>query len=277
MSSSKNIAIVAFFVFFVFSISCSLIFADETLPSDFEFFTNDGIVSFPFDMAGYSDWWYWGNSMGISNRHDGSHEVLSGEWAVGIEYAVSGYTKHEWLTDWFSYPTWPTGTSFVQDSGSAWDSASNPVSGNDTARSIIHDPNIRVTIDYKIVDLGTNYASLPFYYQNSSTVAYVQSEKYILIQTYNLKNNRSSGNITGLKFYQLLVGLPTQSLYRSSTYSSAIVPGLLPRSYDPCNPGAANDFQYTITQWTPGDPDVDHVDWVTFASTIQPTWIENFC
>ena len=72
-------------------------------PQDFQLSTNDGVIPrMGFDKAGYADWWWWG----YSERHDSYHEMLCGEWAAGIKYSVSGTTKFEWLTDWFSYPDW---------------------------------------------------------------------------------------------------------------------------------------------------------------------------
>jgi hypothetical protein len=35
---------------------------------------------------------------------------------------------------------------------------------------------------------------------------FAQSERYVLLQTYTIKNIKASGNITGLEFYQMLHG-----------------------------------------------------------------------
>ena len=173
-----------------------------------------------FDAAGYSDWWWWGQS----NRHPyGSHEMLSGEWGAAIYYdGITTEPKAMWLTNYFQYPDWTTNSTFtVYGTPNSWDNSSNPTQPNndaydhyynympayDTGQSVVEIPNkIRITIDYKVVDLGdSNYAVLPFYPQGSSTVAYAKSERYILLQTYNIKNTHQPGgsNITGLKFYQM--------------------------------------------------------------------------
>jgi hypothetical protein len=72
--------------------------------------------------------------------------------------------KAMWLEQNFSYPNWGTGSLFNSVSKAEWnnqswyllDDAGNPVDGPDTAQSIIDYANqMRVTIDYKLVDLGT--------------------------------------------------------------------------------------------------------------------------
>jgi hypothetical protein len=91
---------------------------------------------------------------------------------------------------------------------------------------------------------------MPFYRQGSLIADYAKSERYILIQTYNIKNTRAT-NVEDVKFYQMLVGLVTLSDNRYSTYSDVNVPGLLSGSYDPCNQNGST-FKYVITQWNPG-------------------------
>jgi hypothetical protein len=246
----------------------------------FGLFTSDnmasgGGVAFNFFQSGYSDGWYWG----LTTKHPFySHEMLSGEWASGILYNGSHNGKTEWLPTQFIAPTWSTDGTFLTDtsfySPNGWAVWNN----NWCSRSRIYDPNLLVTIDSKIVDLGANgYASLPFYYQNYPTVAYVQSERYILVQTYNITNTHPTGGstITGLKFYQMLRGLFTSC----SSYSNAVVPNMLPGSYDPCNPNSPAVFKYATTLWNdvsnPINSEPNHYDWECFSSTLAPSSFEN--
>ena len=66
--------------------------------------------------------------------------------------------------------------------------------------------------------------------------------------------------------------IATENSIVNSTYSDVNLPGLL-RGYDPCNPD--KPFRYAITQWNLGNPNAEHVDWLSFSSTIQPDWIDN--
>jgi len=225
-----------------------------------DYYASNGGVAFDFYPSGYSDGWYWG----YSDRHQqDSHEMLSGEWASGIFYNGIHDNKTQWLTDWFMVPNWPTYTSFIQDPNfEVWN--------HKTARSRVYDSNVRVTIDYNLIDIGdSNYVSLPF--RNfSGNIKDVNSEQYILLQTYTIENN-SPNNITGLEFYQMLHGHPADKWGRiNSTYSDVNYPNTLK---DPCDP--AKTFRYAITQWNLGDPNTEHVDWISFSSTIQPDWIDN--
>jgi len=118
-----------------------------------DYYASNGGVAFDFYPSGYSDGWYWG----YSDRHQqDSHEMLSGEWASGIFYNGIHDNKTQWLTDWFMVPNWPTYTSFIQDPNfEVWN--------HKTARSRVYDSNVRVTIDYNLIDIGdSNYVSLPF-------------------------------------------------------------------------------------------------------------------
>lgn len=234
-------------------------------------YSDSPVVKFGFNNAGYSDGWYWGHS----NRHPyDSHEMLTGEWASALYFTGIQNNKAQWLTRKFKVPDWDTDRVFNEISYSAWDNPNNPIIGYDTAQSIVAIPNkIRVTMDYNLIDLGTTgYASLPFR-NYSGNIKDVNSERYILIQRYTIKNT-SGSTITGLEFYQMLHSHPTATIWPilSSTYTDVNLPYTL-KGYDPCN--LTKPFKYAITQWNYGNPATDHVDWDGFSSTIKPDWIEN--
>lgn len=227
-------------------------------------------IALNFYPSGYSDGWYWGRT---SRHPQYSHEMLSGEFGAAIFYDGIHNNHANWLTDFFSYPDWSPDTNFNKDMTFYYNSDSQQWqswrvwNNNRNAQSRIYDPNIQITIDYHITDLGTDgNVAIPFYPQgySGSDVPYVASDRYILFQTYNIKNT-TQNNITGVKFYQMLVGLveyPFGNTTKSSTYSYKKFPGQL------------KDYHYAITQWNYGDPNY-HVDWISFASNVEPTWIEN--
>jgi len=59
-----------------------------------------------------------------------------------------------WLTDYFSWPNWPTYTGFIQKRFESWNDPNNLITGVDTAQSAIENSEVRITIDYEMVDLG---------------------------------------------------------------------------------------------------------------------------
>jgi hypothetical protein len=180
------------------------------------------------DQAGYADFTYWYPSP--RHQYPTAHEMLTGEWAAAIYYDGIGSDPNAmWLTDEFEYPRWYTNSEFTQNwDYSAWNNSANPIwddpcqptgpysrdysqvnHGNgDTAQSIISDGKLEITIDYEMVDLFTvrdgAYSPLTFHDANNHT-GYVKSERYIMLQTYTIKNI-SGSNITGLEFYQMLHG-----------------------------------------------------------------------
>ncbi|OHB53723.1 MAG: hypothetical protein A2Y10_20055 [Planctomycetes bacterium GWF2_41_51] len=260
MSTGKNIIRLSLICLFSLLMNASALHAAHE-----SFFLNssafnpnqpDYAVQFGFYPSGYSDGWLWYGE-----------EMLSGEWAAAITYNGIHNNHSNWLESHFSYPYWNPDTRFVPDS---WPDSTPRL----TAQSIIHDPNIQVMIDYKLIDLGEDgYVAMPFYPQSysGSDVPYARSERYILIQSYNIKNT-TSNNITGVKFYQMLTGWYA-GMY-NCTYSNALIPGLLDGSYDPCNPNSPIAFKYVSTQWTNGT-DPNYIEWECFCSTLEPTWIDS--
>jgi parallel beta-helix repeat protein len=244
-----------------------------------------------FNHAGYSDNFNWGYE---PNRHPYSyHEMLSGEFGAALAWSQSGSNQAYWLTDSFHFPDFGTGSIFQSYSPyyNSWDDSNNPIDNIDTAYAVIRDNQnrIQVRMDYEVVDLGQQDANgiggSPITFRDANgTVAYVNSEQYILLCTYSIKNV-SDSNITGLEFYQMLCGYPSgydgyYSSYASENYSDPLA------SYIPYNPvhkeqgsNYAGKFRYDISQWGAGNPNTEHVDWISFSSTVPPDVVENgiFC
>ena len=208
------------------------------------------VVEMNFDAAGYSDWMYWGYN---SPRHPyEQHEMLWGEWAAAIYY--DGLDNAMWLTDLFSYPDWPTNTNLETVSFSSWDNNNNPIDGLDTAQSVISNNQVRITIDYEMVDLGQQEANgeggSPMAFGSfQGRPAFVYSERYVLLQTYTI-TNITANPLTNFEFYQMLHGHPANekasavySVYETAYYSDPLA------NYVPYNPvHTVGNFRYDITQ-----------------------------
>jgi len=164
----------------------------------------DGILDATLDAAGYSDAINWGRS---GYHPHNFHELLSGEWAAAIYYnGIATEPNAMWLTNRFVAPTWTTNSKFQFETWPEdWNDPNNPVIGIDTGRSVIENNEVEVTIDYEIADLGEGNFSPLVYHEPNSVVYGVKSERYVLLQTYTIKNKKA-GNLTGLEFYQMLHG-----------------------------------------------------------------------
>jgi hypothetical protein len=252
--------------------------ADAAKPSEaYQSWINCDYWDTIFDAAGYTDEMNWGNSPYHPHTY---HELMSGEWAAAIYYdGIATGSKAMWLTDKFRVPTWyPNPNDFVIDTGAFLkDDPNNPVDGNDTGRSVIKNSQVKVTIDYEVVDLAGFgwWSPLTYREPNDANVSISRSERYIFLQTYTIKNIKTSGNITGLEFYQMLhshgdddYGPVVHCSYNDTDVNDPL------KNYVPYNPvHTVGNFRYDITQWNnPDDPlaSADHTDWVgNFPSKIK--------
>jgi hypothetical protein len=252
--------------------------ADAAKPSEaYQSWINCDYWDTIFDAAGYTDEMNWGNSPYHPHTY---HELMSGEWAAAIYYdGIATGSKAMWLTDKFRVPTWyPNPNDFVIDTGAFLkDDPNNPVNGDDTGRSVIKNSQVKVTIDYEVVDLAGFgwWSPLTYREPNDANVSISRSERYIFLQTYTIKNIKTSGNITGLEFYQMLhshgdddYGPVVHCSYNDTDVNDPL------KNYVPYNPvHTVGNFRYDITQWNnPDDPlaSADHTDWVgNFPSKIK--------
>lgn len=293
-----------------------------TQPSDF--ILNDNIsgdsltIKMGFDAGGYSDWWDWAPS----ERHDYfvMHEMLSGEYGAAIYYdgidtdtidPNDPFSENEamWLTDVFSYPTFPTNSKFSKNGDtdcwfSVWNDPNNkPVNGVNTARSIIvnDDGRVRITIDYEIVDLGQEVeegkdgSPLSFFIRDPEDpnnadkrdYYFVYSERYVLLQTYTITNIDPNETILeNIEFYQMIHShagdeyYDVTSVYDDTEYWKDPLKEYVP--YNSIHRGegldTAGDFKFDITQWNGDWDDAEgHIDWISFSSRIEPDTIDNGC
>jgi len=244
------------------------------------------------DAAGYGDEFFWGESP--YHPHQGWHELLSGEWAAAIYYdGIETDPCSMWLTDKFIEPYWETNSDFESDTEpNSWNDPSNPVNGlpyeinnDDTGQSVIANDEVEITIDFEMVDLGAGEFSPLTYREPGQAVRIRRSERYVLLQTYTIKNIKAAGNLTGLEFYQLLHshGANDYGPVVHTSYEALDFPDAL-EDYTPYNEvHTVGNFKYDITQWNnPDDPQSDartpptepHADWVGFSCTVEPNVID---
>jgi hypothetical protein len=261
-----------------------LFFASSVLYAQYEpfgLYTNDsgasgGGIAFNFFPSGYSDGFWWGET--IRHHGHGSHEMLSGEFAAALAWSQSGSNQAIWLERNFVEPDLTTNSSFQpygNPSYLAWNNPNNSASDScDTAYSVIRNiqNTIEVRIDYELVDLGQQDANgvggSPIAFTDANgTTAYCFSDPCVILITYSVKNLTTS-NITGLEFYQMLCGLSSYIYYSSYTSENYCDPL---SNYSPKNSvHQVGNFRYDISQWGYGDPNDDHVDWMSVSSSIPP-------
>lgn len=181
--------------------------ASNGFASSGEFQINCPYWYFDIDRAGYVDYtWYY-----QSERHGyGPHEMMTGDWAAACWYQgiKQGSNQAQWLTDSFVYPDFGTGSPFAFGSFSVSNNSCNPVwtdpcqpnpppynpgTKSDTGRSDVNDGKLQVKIYYEVADLGqqdiNGVGGSPITFRDANTtIAYVNSERWILLCTYSIKN-----------------------------------------------------------------------------------------
>ena len=275
--------------FFFILILCIIQIAGATPPSEVEMYLITPYWDAKVDAAGYGDEFYWGYSPYHPHTR---HELLSGEWAAAIYYdGIETDDEAMWLTDKFIEPYWETNSDFEIDTDpDSWNDPNNPVEGYgvyDTGRSIIKtsDDEVEITIDYEMADLGEGEFSPLAYREPGGPIRIRRSERYVLLQTYTIKNIKAAGNVTGLEFYQMLHshGADDYGPVVHCSYETLDFPDAL-ENYTPYNDvHTVENFKYDITQWNnPDDPQADprmspldpHADWVGFSCTVEPNVID---
>lgn len=207
---------------------------------------------------GYSDFLL-DNTPGFEGR-----EYLSGEWAAAIGYEVTGkpVVTPQWLEPHFSYPDWTTPSTFQ---------VMNPITpqapnadGLPVARSVVTNADLQVTLDYEMLDtiVGTPMGTMPASAGGGGT--FVNSDRYVLKQTYTVKNI-SGTTITNVQFFQFLHGLQSQrGMYDNRLHT-----------------GPFSSYRYDVTAvgidpWAigPGSSTNGLEDYIGFHSAATPTAYE---
>ncbi len=201
---------------------------------------------------GYSDFLL-DNTPGFEGR-----EYLSGEWGAAVGYQVSGgpNVTAEWLEPNFVYPDWPTNSTFtvvtpITQTGLNADNL--PI-----AQSVIANTHLQITQRFEMLDtvFGTPMGTKPASAAGADTINH--SNRYVLKQTYTVKNIASAA-ISNVQLFQLLHGLNAQrGLFDNRTYT-----------------GALSNFHYDTTlagvdNWAIG-AGAGLEDFITFQATSAPT------
>lgn len=222
--------------------------------------------------AGYSDWLY-DNTPGYEGR-----EYLSGEWGAAVSYKVGNGTVKSvaptWLEKNFSFPDWTTNSNF-DVVNPITPTAFNPGNEPIAAASTIANADLRIDLKYEMVDtifgmkMGTSKAS-------AAAGASIDSNRYVLKQTYTLTNT-SGKSIQDLNLFQMLHGLnSTTSLYDNRTYAG-------PQSdYHFDTTQTAIDSTYaggggtpTLTGSGSSTSGIVFVDYLNFSSKLAPVAYDN--
>lgn len=172
---------------------------------------------------GYSDFLL-DNTPGFEGR-----EYLSGEWASAVAYTRGGQSYAPvWLEPDFVFPDWHTNSNFRVVSGIRL--AGTNLDGLPVAESIIANNDLQITLRFEMADTvtGTPMGLAPA--SGSSAGKSVNSNRYVLRQSFVVKNV-SGEHLTGVQLFQFLHGLNSQRGQFDN------------RSY----PGKLADYQYDVT------------------------------
>jgi hypothetical protein len=247
----------------------------EDAPSTKKLQLDNPYWKFMSDAAGYTDdYIIWDTTP--RHPHPG-HEMLSGEWGAAIYYNGIGTEPNAmWLTDKFIYPDWYTNSNFqIFQNPISWNDPNNPVVGKDTGYSVIRNGQVEIKIDYEMVDLGvqdpnTGKGGSPLALRDANGTHFVYSERYVLLETYTIKNIQTDVNVTGIEFYQMLHGHITDELEGTSVHSIYETYDFNDplKNYKPYNKvHEVGNFHYDISQWR-NEP--NHIDCLGFSSTTEP-------
>jgi len=206
---------------------------------------------------GYSDYLF-DNTPGFEGR-----EYLSGEWGAAVGYTVNNHTiKPTWLEPEFSFPNWNTNSNFAVVSPTTVLTTASY--GNTSITSTIANNDLRIVITAEMLDTVTGM-KLGNAKASATTGAAIDSNRYVLKQTYTI-TNISGEDITGLNFFQFLHGLnSTESLYDNRAYASGV--------------GTFGEYRYDTTQsgvdasWSGSG--ATFRDYISFGSKVAPVAVEN--
>jgi len=207
---------------------------------------------------GYSDFLL-DNTPGFEGR-----EYLSGEWGAAVGYSLGGTTvSPKWLDPQWSYPDWPTNSTFHVVTPIALTGALN-ADNLPIATSVIANADLQISLRYEMLDTvtGTPMGVTPA--SAGGAGSSLPSGRYVLKQTYTIKNI-SSSTVSNLQFFQLLHGLQSQrGMYDNRAHS-----------------GTLGDFRYDVTQagvdaWAvgAGSSSAGLEDFIGFHSNAAPSAYE---
>ena len=189
---------------------------------------------------------------------DALHEMLSGEWAAAIRY--QGAAQSIWLEPTFAYPEWTTNSNFTTIEPIDFPSDLDG-DGINEGSSVIGNGTVEIEIRYDFQDTVTGVA------MGVRSGQYVLSDRYVLHQTYRIRNVTAS-TLRSVRFYQFLHPHPANT----ETGIAQIV-----YDPDPHAAGAAQPYRYDVTGWAGNSGQIDNSptgstfhDHVSFAGSSVP-------
>lgn len=164
---------------------------------------------------GYSDFLL-DNTPGFEGR-----EYLSGEWGDAIAYTRNGNTvSPKWFQPNFMFPDWNTNSDFHVVTGIHL--VGSNLDGLPIAESVIANNDLEITMRFEMVDTvtGTPMGVTPA--TSTAAAKSVASNRYVMNQTYTVKNI-SGSTITGVQLFHLLHGFISQhGQYDNRSYTGKL-------------------------------------------------------
>ncbi len=212
---------VLFFALFVLLAASGPAYADLTCPTAITTCTAEEINAIPVRTLANNHWLITLTPSGYSDfvehtqppfirgdpRDEAApppiHEMFSGEWAAAVAY--NGMSPM-WLEKCMRYPDWETSSDFgILDPVTL--SATPNIDGFFDASSRVANLDLEIGIDYRFEDTGTGVA---MGLGSLTGPAYRLSDRYVLHQTYNIKNI-SGSPITGMSLFQFAATHPANT------------------------------------------------------------------
>ena len=165
--------------------------------------------------SGYSDFML-DNTPGFEGR-----EYLSGEWGGAVAYVANGApVQPQWFEPRFLFPDWNTGTSFTTKTAIA--QVGINVDGLPIAESVLANNDLEVTLRFEMIDtvVGTPMGAAAD--SDGGAGNHVTSSRYVLQQTYTLKNI-SGSTLSDVQLFQFLHGLQSErGVYDGRLYAGTL-------------------------------------------------------
>ncbi len=165
--------------------------------------------------SGYSDFLL-DNTPGFVGR-----EYLSGEWGSAIGYTRNGtVVSPTWFEPQFSFPDWQTNSDFHVVEGIRL--VGTNADGLPIARSILANNDLQVTLTFEMIDTVTGTPMGVTAASSAGTPKSVNSNRYVLSQSFSIKNI-SGSSLTNVQLFQLLHGFTSQSgVYDNRSYAGKL-------------------------------------------------------
>lgn len=199
-------------------------------------------------------------------------EFLSGEWACAVYYQGGTLPAlPRWLTPMFFYPDWPTaGPHFGVEKAFNIADPFNPtnVYGFNIYQSTITNTDLRISMKYEMLDLGTNptarLAQGLMAASAGGAGSSLSSGRYVFQQTYTIFN-RSASTLNNIKFYKFLHALESGwGVYDNRAYGG----GLPAYHYSITQQGRPYGFKSTTGET------VRHTDTLSVVFDTAPSGVE---